>query len=93
MGNKFTVKFTNTTSGWDNGENGQKYLEQDKFYDIDYIEIHSMHTRVYLKGFTQWFNSVYFTYYIDGKIVPKEDFWEFVRKFGNSNIDEWEGLE
>lgn len=87
--NQFQVKFTNQTSGWDGGEQGRKYLEKDKFYDIDYIEIHSMHTRIYLKGFNDWFNSVYFTYYLNGEIVPRKYFWKFVKEFGHSNIDDW----
>lgn len=50
---KFQVKFTHTTSGWDSGEQGRKYLIPGEFYDIDYIDIHSMHTRIYLKGYSE----------------------------------------
>lgn len=90
---KFQAKFTHTTAGWDGGEQGRKYLVPGEFYDVDYIEIHSMHTRIYLKGYSEWFNSVYFDYYQSGGLVPREKFWNLVRDFGYSNIDEWENLE
>ena len=94
MEDKYQAKFTHTTSGWDDGRHGRKYLETDKLYDIDYIDIHSYHTRVYLKDVNvendpRWFNSVYFTFYINGIAVAKEDEWEFFREAG-ANTWEWE---
>ena len=86
---KFQAKFTHPNAGWDSGEQGRKYLEPDKLYDLDYIDIYSMHTRIYLKGYPGWFNSVYFTFYYNGQPVPEESFWDFAKLFGFSNIDEW----
>lgn len=34
-----------------------------KTYEVDEVIVHSYHTRVYLKGFKDWFNSVAFEFY------------------------------
>ena len=90
--NRYQVKFTNTTSGWDGGERGRKYLDTETLYDIDWIDIHSMHTRIYLVGFKDWFNSVYFTFYKNGEPVDECDVWEFYREFG-ANVGDYEYAE
>ena len=34
-----------------------------KTYEVDGVIVHSYHTRIYLKGFKDWFNSVAFEFY------------------------------
>ena len=51
--------------GWDNDkkraiENG---LIIGETYEVDEVIVHSYYTRVYLKGFKDWFNSVAFDFY------------------------------
>lgn len=94
MEDRYQAKFTHITSGWDDGRHGRKYLDTETLYDIDWIDIHSYHTRIYLKGVKiendqRWFNSVYFTFYLNGNPVAKEDEWEFFREAG-ANTYEWE---
>jgi hypothetical protein len=83
----YQARFTHPTAGWDGGEHPRTELELNEFYEIDYIEIHSMHTRIYLKGFKDWFNSVNFDFYMDGNKV--DSFVILCEDGCDSNIDEW----
>jgi len=55
------VIFDMPTAGYPHHqETALKHLEIGKVYTIDFIEVHSYSTDVYLVGFTQHFNSVLF---------------------------------
>lgn len=80
---RFQAKFTNPNAGWDSGDFAKRYLEPDKFYDIEDIIVYAWNTDVFLKDFEAIsFNSAHFTFYIDG--VPAERrifFKEFGAKY------------
>lgn len=77
---KFQVKFTNPNAGWDSGDFAKRYLELNKFYDVEDVIVYAWNTDVYLKDFEDTsFNSAHFTFYIDG--VPAEH-RNFFKEFG-----------
>jgi len=47
-------------NNWGSCEPIKGNLEVGKEYEVDNIEVHSWHTKVYLKGFSKPFNSVHF---------------------------------
>lgn len=83
----YQARFTYPTAGWDGGKHPREELKLNEFYEIDYIEIHSMHTRIYLKGFKDWFNSVNFDFYIDENKI--DSVFTLCENGCSSNIDEW----
>lgn len=42
------------------GRDPREVLEEGETYEVDIIDVHSQHTRVYLVGIEGWFNSVCF---------------------------------
>ncbi len=47
---------------WGSNDDPRKLLELNKSYEIESVEVHSWHTKLYLKGIKGKFNSVNFTY-------------------------------
>ena len=85
---RFQARFDKPNNGWNPDKvRNATYLTVGEVYDIDEIVIHSAHTRVYLKDKPEYFNSVCFTFYLDGKAVKKEDEWDF---FTEAGANTWE---
>jgi hypothetical protein len=62
LNNRTKVRFIcKDPETWGVDKDNAKYLELNKIYTVDYIEIHSWHTKVFLKEFPGIeFNSVWF---------------------------------
>jgi len=57
------VKFTGCSESqrkWGSYDGNWDDLKEGEIYTIDYTDVHSSHTRVYLKGYKGCFNSVCF---------------------------------
>jgi hypothetical protein len=90
MKNKFEAKYNKPNSAWDDDcARAKELLELNAIYDVRDIDIHSYHTRIYLVGFDEWFNSTSFTFYFNGKPVPDEEMyrWRFCEEFGANTYD------
>lgn len=62
-GDKVVVTEKTKTSGWpSDSANVERYLEVGQPYEIEHVEIHSWHTRLYLRNQPRgiYFNSVNF---------------------------------
>lgn len=57
---KFLGEVSESQINWGGHTDPRGLLEKDKEYDVDDIEVHSWHTRIYLKGINGYFNSVWF---------------------------------
>lgn len=58
------IKFTEATNDqirWGNNDDPRKLLIMGDNYEIEKVEIHSWHAKIYLKGIKGKFNSVHFT--------------------------------
>ena len=51
---------TKEQHSWGNHTGSPNDLEVGTVYEIERTEVHSWHTKIYLKGITGSFNSVYF---------------------------------
>lgn len=61
IGNK--VKFISSNKSqveWGNNDDPDLFLSKEQIYEIEKVEIHSYHTKLYLKGIKGKFNSVSF---------------------------------
>ena len=58
---KYLGNATNAQIRWGNHNDPRNLLEKNNMYDVDKIEIHSWHTKVFLKGYSGSFNSIWFT--------------------------------
>ncbi len=47
-------------NNWEGCEPIKGNLEVGKVYEVEDIEVHTCHTKIYLKGFPKPFNSVHF---------------------------------
>jgi len=50
----------NSQANWGSGKDPREYLTLGKVYNLDYIEVHTNHSLIYLENFTFGFNSVCF---------------------------------
>jgi hypothetical protein len=64
---KYAKVISDYENNWGNCEPIKGNLEVGKEYEIEYIEEHTWHTKIYLKGFKNPFNSVHFELTEGGK--------------------------
>lgn len=50
-------------------EIAMKYLVKGTDYEVDFIDMGNWYTTIYLLGYDYGFNSIYFTFYEDGKQI------------------------
>lgn len=50
-------------------ETAMAYLTINTEYEVDFIDMGSCYTTIYLVGYDYGFNSIYFTFYEDGKQI------------------------
>jgi len=64
-----TVVFIGATDeqvGWAGGSDPRPHLTVGNSYEVELTEVHTWHTRIYLKGYPDmWFNSVCFVEVLD----------------------------
>jgi hypothetical protein len=89
------VKFVDASDEqvkWGNNDDPREVLSIDGIYEVEDVEVHSWHTKLYLKGIKGRFNSVHFSKHATTEQQTPVDGWidvkvEFLFEF--TSFDKW----